>query len=166
MWAQPERNVRDLQHEAQRTTGSTITVGGCAARDDRDTARLCSVTGDHSSPSSSCLRHDLFLTESLQRSDIAIHTVIVSTMRFRGVKQSSNSWRGYLRTTSVLFWAVHLAAVIGVVYCGWSWSGLVLAIGAYFVRMVVVTAGYHRYFAHRAFKTSRVFQLLLALGAQ
>ena len=30
----------------------------------------------------------------------------------------------------------------------------------------MVTAGYHRYFAHRAFKTSRVFQFLLAVGAQ
>jgi stearoyl-CoA desaturase (delta-9 desaturase) len=66
----------------------------------------------------------------------------------------------------VLFWAVHLAAMLGVLYCGWSWNGAALAIGAYFVRMCVVTAGYHRYFAHRAFKTSRVFQFLLALGAQ
>ena len=41
-----------------------------------------------------------------------------------------------------------------------------LAAISYAVRMVVVTAGYHRYFAHRAFKTSRPFQLLLALGAQ
>ena len=32
--------------------------------------------------------------------------------------------------------------------------------------MVVVTAAYHRYFSHRAFKTSRAFQFLLALGAQ
>jgi stearoyl-CoA desaturase (delta-9 desaturase) len=31
---------------------------------------------------------------------------------------------------------------------------------------VVVTAAYHRYFSHRAFKTSRAFQFLLALGAQ
>ena len=45
-------------------------------------------------------------------------------------------------------------------------EGLALAVGAYFVRMVLVTAGYHRYFSHRAFKTSRAFQLLLALGAQ
>ena len=41
-----------------------------------------------------------------------------------------------------------------------------LAAISYAVRMVVVTAGYHRYFAHRAFKTSRPFQLLLALAAQ
>ena len=32
--------------------------------------------------------------------------------------------------------------------------------------MVFVTAGYHRYFSHRSFKTSRWFQFLLALGAQ
>ena len=73
---------------------------------------------------------------------------------------------GYLRVTSVAFWGVHLAAVIGVIAIGWSWQGLALAIGSYFVRMIVVTAAYHRYFAHRAFKTSRWFQFLLALGAQ
>ena len=65
-----------------------------------------------------------------------------------------------------MFWAVHLAALVGILYCGFSWRGVALALGSYFVRMVVVTAGYHRYFAHRAFKTSRVFQFLLALGAQ
>jgi stearoyl-CoA desaturase (delta-9 desaturase) len=55
---------------------------------------------------------------------------------------------------------------VGVIYCGWSWHGLALAGASYFVRMFVVTAAYHRYFAHRSFKTSRWFQLLLALGAQ
>ena len=29
-----------------------------------------------------------------------------------------------------------------------------------------MTAGYHRYFSHRSFKTSRWFQFVLALGAQ
>jgi stearoyl-CoA desaturase (delta-9 desaturase) len=75
-------------------------------------------------------------------------------------------WASYIRATTVLFWAVHLAALGGILYCGFSWRGVALALAAYFVRMVVVTAGYHRYFAHRAFKTSRVFQFLLALGAQ
>jgi stearoyl-CoA desaturase (delta-9 desaturase) len=65
-----------------------------------------------------------------------------------------------------LFWGVHVTAVVGVIACGWSWRGAALALGAYFVRMVVVTAGYHRYFAHRAFKTSRAFQLLLAVAAE
>ena len=71
-----------------------------------------------------------------------------------------------MRVTSVAFWGVHVAAVIGVIALGFSWQGAALAIGSYFVRMIVVTAAYHRYFAHRAFKTSRWFQFLLALGAQ
>jgi stearoyl-CoA desaturase (delta-9 desaturase) len=71
-----------------------------------------------------------------------------------------------VRLTTVLFWAVHVAAVVGVVATGWSWRGIALAFAAYFVRMFVVTAAYHRYFSHRAFKTSRVFQFVLALGAQ
>jgi stearoyl-CoA desaturase (delta-9 desaturase) len=38
------------------------------------------------------------------------------------------------------------------------------AVIGYFVRMFFIEVGAHRYFAHRAFKTSRAFQLLLALG--
>ena len=78
---------------------------------------------------------------------------------------AAHGWRSYLRITTVLFGLVHLAAIAGAVWF-WSWGGLVLAIASYFVRMVIVTAGYHRYFAHRSFKTSRAFQFLLALGAQ
>jgi stearoyl-CoA desaturase (delta-9 desaturase) len=61
------------------------------------------------------------------------------------------------------FWAVQLAAVVGVVILGWSWTGLALALGLYAVRMFGLTAGYHRYFSHRSYKTSRAFQFLLAL---
>ncbi|HVV49957.1 MAG TPA: acyl-CoA desaturase [Polyangia bacterium] len=76
------------------------------------------------------------------------------------------SWTEYLRLTTIGFAAVHLAAVVGVVLVGWSWRGVALAVGMYFARMVVVTAAYHRYFAHRAFKTSRWFQFLMAVAAQ
>ena len=67
--------------------------------------------------------------------------------------------------STALFWGVHVAAVIMAIVF-FSWQGVLLAIGSYFVRMVLVTAAYHRYFSHRAFKTSRAFQFLLALGAQ
>jgi stearoyl-CoA desaturase (delta-9 desaturase) len=46
---------------------------------------------------------------------------------------------------------------------GWSWAGLGLALAMYFLRMFGITAGYHRYFSHRSFKTSRVGQFVLAL---
>jgi stearoyl-CoA desaturase (delta-9 desaturase) len=61
------------------------------------------------------------------------------------------------------FWGVQVAAVVCVIVYGWSWSGLALALGLYAIRMFGLTAGYHRYFAHRSYKTSRVFQFLLAL---
>lgn len=34
----------------------------------------------------------------------------------------------------------------------------------FFVRMFFITAGYHRYFSHRSFRTGRVFQFILAVG--
>src|SRR5439155_7878560 len=47
-----------------------------------------------------------------------------------------------------------------------SWKWPALAIGLYYLRMFGLTTGYHRYFSHRAFKTSRAFQFVLAwLGA-
>jgi stearoyl-CoA desaturase (delta-9 desaturase) len=74
--------------------------------------------------------------------------------------------RNWLIATPFPLLAVHAAALVGVLLLGWSWSGLAAAAGMYFVRMVVVTAGYHRYFAHRSFSTSRTFQFLLAVCAQ
>jgi stearoyl-CoA desaturase (delta-9 desaturase) len=59
---------------------------------------------------------------------------------------------------------VHLVAIVGVIYSGWSWSGLALAVALYYARMFFVTGAYHRYFSHRTFKTSRAFQFILALG--
>jgi stearoyl-CoA desaturase (Delta-9 desaturase) len=72
----------------------------------------------------------------------------------------------YFQLGNAPFWAVHLTAVVGVAACGVSLGGIALALGAYFARMFLVTAGYHRYFSHRAFKTSRPFQFILALLAQ
>jgi stearoyl-CoA desaturase (delta-9 desaturase) len=68
--------------------------------------------------------------------------------------------------TAIPFWAVHAVAIAGIAWLGWSWTGLALALASYVVRMFFVTAGYHRYFSHRTFKTSRPFQFLLAFGAQ
>jgi stearoyl-CoA desaturase (delta-9 desaturase) len=63
------------------------------------------------------------------------------------------------------FWAVHVLAAVGAFVVGWSWAALAWLVGSYAVRMFAITAGYHRYFAHRTFKTSRVFQFILALLA-
>ncbi len=43
-----------------------------------------------------------------------------------------------------------------------TWLSVTLCGLTYFIRMFGITAGYHRYFAHRSYKTSRVFQFVLA----
>lgn len=65
----------------------------------------------------------------------------------------------------LVFWLVHLAC-ISVLWVGFSWIALAVCIALYVVRMFAITGGYHRYFSHRTYKTSRPFQFFLAfLGA-
>ncbi|MBU6433977.1 MAG: fatty acid desaturase, partial [Nitrospirae bacterium] len=52
-----------------------------------------------------------------------------------------------------------------VVQTGISLELVALGIASYYLRMFAITAGYHRYFSHRSYKTSRVFQFLLAFLA-
>jgi stearoyl-CoA desaturase (Delta-9 desaturase) len=56
---------------------------------------------------------------------------------------------------------MHLGCLL-VFVVRFSWGLVALAIASYVLRMFAITAGYHRYFSHRAFKTSRAFQLVLA----
>lgn len=67
---------------------------------------------------------------------------------------------------SIPFFLTHVVAIAGVFVFGFSWRGMLLAVALYYLRMFAVTAGYHRYFSHRTFKTSRVFHTLLAALAQ
>ena len=71
----------------------------------------------------------------------------------------------YFNPRTIVFWGVHLAAdrrrrrpglVVDRPGC-WPWR-------CTRPRMFFVTAGNHRYFSHRSYRTSRVFQFLLALG--
>ena len=62
------------------------------------------------------------------------------------------------------FVAMHLTCLT-VIWVGWSPVAVVVAIVAYLVRMFAITGFYHRYFSHRSFKTSRAFQLVLAILA-
>lgn len=52
---------------------------------------------------------------------------------------------------------------LGVLWTGWSWFAVAVAVALYWVRMFVITAFYHRYFSHRTFKTHRIVQFVVAL---
>ena len=63
------------------------------------------------------------------------------------------------------FVCLHLAC-FGIIYVGFSWFACLFALALYVIRMFAITAFYHRYFAHKAFKTSRIGQFVFAiLGA-
>jgi stearoyl-CoA desaturase (delta-9 desaturase) len=66
---------------------------------------------------------------------------------------------------TIPFILVHLVC-IAALWTGVSLKALAVCLALYVVRMFGVTAGYHRYFSHRSFKTSRVGQFLLAWLAQ
>ena len=67
--------------------------------------------------------------------------------------------------STIPFLLVHLAC-FAVIWTGFTTADLILCGALYAIRMFGITAGYHRYFSHRSFKISRVFQFLLALIGQ
>ena len=60
-----------------------------------------------------------------------------------------------------VFWAVHVAC-LGALWVGVSWVAVAVCFALYVIRMFAITGVYHRYFSHRSYETSRVFQFLLA----
>ncbi|MDX1495862.1 MAG: acyl-CoA desaturase, partial [Longimicrobiales bacterium] len=60
------------------------------------------------------------------------------------------------------FIGMHLAC-LGVLWVGWSWTAVGVAVGLYAVRMFAITGFYHRYFSHRSYKTSRAAQFVFAV---
>jgi stearoyl-CoA desaturase (Delta-9 desaturase) len=59
------------------------------------------------------------------------------------------------------FLVMHVACLAMFVISPDVWSLSICGL-LYFVRAFAITAGYHRYFAHRSYKTSRLFQFVMA----
>ncbi len=79
--------------------------------------------------------------------------------------QAKASPHNYLSLTTFVFLGFHLVPLLAFFthVTRFDW---IVAFALYFIRMFFVTASYHRYFSHRAFKTSRWFQAFLAFAAQ
>lgn len=66
---------------------------------------------------------------------------------------------------AIPFLAIHLAC-FAAIWSGVTWRAACICVAFYWLRMFAIGAGYHRYFSHRAFSTSRAFQFVLAFLAQ
>jgi stearoyl-CoA desaturase (Delta-9 desaturase) len=66
---------------------------------------------------------------------------------------------------TIPFILVHLVC-FAAIWTGVTATALWVAFALYVVRMWGITAGYHRYFSHRSYKTSRVMQFIIAFIGQ
>ncbi|MEM7436307.1 MAG: acyl-CoA desaturase [Myxococcota bacterium] len=73
--------------------------------------------------------------------------------------------RAQMWRKAIPFILSHLA-VFGAIWSGVTWQAVTLCVVLFFVRVWAITAGYHRYFSHRTYKTSRAMQFVLAVLAQ
>jgi stearoyl-CoA desaturase (Delta-9 desaturase) len=67
--------------------------------------------------------------------------------------------------SAIPFVLVHLACV-ATLWTGVTYEALGLCFFLYWLRIFAIGAGYHRYFSHRAYRTSRAFQFVLAILSQ
>src|SRR3954464_14791963 len=70
-----------------------------------------------------------------------------------------------LYPTTIPFILLHLAC-FAAIWTGVTWQAAAIGMVLYWVRIFAIGAGYHRYFSHRAYSTSRAFQFVLAALAQ
>jgi stearoyl-CoA desaturase (delta-9 desaturase) len=64
--------------------------------------------------------------------------------------------------SAIPFLLVHLAG-FAAIWTGVTWEAIAICATLYWLRIFAIGAGYHRYFSHRAYSTSRAFQLILAV---
>jgi stearoyl-CoA desaturase (delta-9 desaturase) len=91
--------------------------------------------------------------------------VTINGVTRRATPRRAHPDRSFRPTAVFGFALVHLLA-LGVFFVGFSWQGVLLCLGSYYLRMFAITAGFHRYFSHRSYRLSRVPQFLLALLGQ
>jgi stearoyl-CoA desaturase (Delta-9 desaturase) len=99
----------------------------------------------------------------LHREHSMLPMEIVQSGAAKPIAVAPDSKYHYLR--SIPFFLIHLA-VLGIFFVPFHWYWPVLAVAFYAIRMVIVTAGYHRYFSHRSYKLNRFWQFVMAFAAQ
>lgn len=66
----------------------------------------------------------------------------------------------WLRIVPLIF--LHLMC-LGVIWVGWSWTSVLVALLLYLISMFAITGFYHRYFSHKAFKANRFWQFIFGV---
>jgi stearoyl-CoA desaturase (delta-9 desaturase) len=80
----------------------------------------------------------------------------------RDSRDADGLWARQEVISRALYWGIHAACLLAF-WTGVSTGDFLLFLTTVTIRMFGITAGYHRYFSHRTFRTSRIFQFVLAL---
>ncbi len=94
-------------------------------------------------------------TTTLERPSAPPPAPPVSTARRRAPDERVN------KRTSIAFFAAHLLPLLAI-FTGVTLKAVILGLVLFYVRMFALTAGYHRYFAHRSYRLARFPQFVLA----
>jgi stearoyl-CoA desaturase (Delta-9 desaturase) len=78
---------------------------------------------------------------------------------------SSGDHDDIIYPSTIPFILMHFAC-FAAIWTGVTLQALAICVALYWLRIFAIGAGYHRYFSHRAYSTSRAFQFVLAFLAQ
>ena len=78
-------------------------------------------------------------------------------------QKEESALRTFFKVRFFLFHGIFIAATV---FVAPTQQTILAGVALYFIRMFGVTAGYHRYFSHRTYKTSRFVAFCLAFLAQ
>src|SRR4029434_5534140 len=81
------------------------------------------------------------------------------------IRATSDDTGDIMYPAAAPFVLIHIAC-LAAIWTGITWQSIAICALLYWLRMFAISAGYHRYFSHRALATSRVFQFVLAVLAQ
>ena len=82
--------------------------------------------------------------------------------RLEGDVETEGLWHRLGAIPTIVYWTIHAGCLVAF-YTGVGAVEIALCLGLFWARLFGITAGYHRYFAHKTFKTSRAFQFFLAI---
>ncbi|HEV8431467.1 MAG TPA: acyl-CoA desaturase [Pyrinomonadaceae bacterium] len=85
-------------------------------------------------------------------------------MSYSTHRKSRDLTKGELDYLTIAQFVFLHAGCLLLFWAGVSWVAVAACIAFYCLRIFAVSAGYHRYFSHRSYKTSRIFQFILALA--
>ncbi len=88
------------------------------------------------------------------------YSSFTSTVQFSG-QDGNMQARKIDLFKSIPFFLVHFAVLL-VFFIPFRWELLLLCLASYGIRMFAITAGFHRYFSHRAYKMGRIAQFIIA----